>query len=97
MKVENVKNDLISRSALMEEMSKTSLDTEDDVRAWIAAERLIEDASAVPDKAEKFVRCAECDDCHWSEDSGMYLCGNVLGMSGALDPENGDGCSHGRR
>lgn len=97
MKVKKEGNDLISRRALMEEMSKISLDTEDDVRAWIKAELLVEDAPAVPDRAERSVRCAECDDCHWSEESGMYLCGNVLGMNGALDPGNGDGCSHGRK
>lgn len=49
----------------------------------------------VEEKAN-FVRCAKCDDCHWSEDCGLYLCGSVVGMNGALDPKN-DGCTHGRR
>ncbi len=97
MKSENTGYDLISRNELMEKMAKIELDTEDDVKAWIEAELLVEEAPAVQVRAEKFVGCAECEDCHWAEDCGMYLCGSVLGMNGALDPGNGDGCSHGRR
>ncbi|MCM1057708.1 MAG: hypothetical protein NC517_08885 [Firmicutes bacterium] len=89
MKDENIGNDLISRSALLNEIASAGLDNEDDVFAWIRA------APAVPGRAKSFVRCAECDDCHWSEDCGLYLCGSVMGMGGALDPKN-DGCTHGR-
>lgn len=87
--------DLISRSALMEAMAGISLDTETDVRAWIMAELLIEEAPSVPDRTGRFVRCDECSYCARSKE-GIFWCRSTGGLSGDLQPEKGDGCSRGR-
>lgn len=48
------------------------------------------------DGTEKFVRCAGCVYCIRPEGSCMFLCSNVKGLTGLLDPSGGDGCSRGR-
>lgn len=87
--------DLISRGALMEAMAGISLDTEEDVRAWIEAELLVEAAPSIPDGNGDFTRCDVCDYCERTV-GGTFLCSLPRGLGGILYPWEGDGCSRGR-
>lgn len=88
--------DLISRSALMREMAGIVLNTEEDVRAWIEAEQLVEKAPAVTTGAKRFVRCDRCQFLAQSQE-GDFWCRNLGGLGGELHPEEGDGCCRGKR
>ncbi len=88
--------DLISRSALMWAMAGIALNAEKDVRAWIEATRVVEEAPAVTNGAKRFVRCDCCQFCAQSEE-GEFWCRSMEGLGGELHPEEGDGCCRGKR
>lgn len=88
--------DLISRSALLREMAGIALNTEENVRAWIEAELLVEKAPAVTDGAKRFVRCDCCQYCAQGQE-GEFWCRSLEGLGGELHPEAGDGCCRGKR
>lgn len=88
--------DLISRSALMWTMAGIALNTEKDVRAWIEAARVVEEAPAVTNGAKRFVRCDCCQFCAQSEE-GEFWCRSLGGLGGELHPDEGDGCCRGQR
>lgn len=88
--------DLISRSALRREMAGIALNTEEDIRAWIEAELLVEKAPAVMNGAKRFVRCDCCQFCAQAQE-GEFWCRSLEGLGGELHPEEGDGCCRGKR
>lgn len=88
--------DLISRSALLREMTGIELNAEEDVYTWTEAKLLVEKAPAVMNGAKRFVRCDCCQFCAQAQE-GEFWCRSLEGLGGELHPEEGDGCCRGKR
>lgn len=97
MKAKCSMNDLISRSALLEELSKGTIITDDLYGMGIMAgnDHAMKKIKAAP--AVDAVEVVRCKDCKWlCSGFGTYSCAKHTGLA-LIKPDGSDFCSYGER